>query len=104
VLQPHSVLARSVITTVNLAEVLGVLATRAGISVSETLQTIEALPLLIVDISKSIAIQSTQLHEALPKSGLSLGERFCNSDWYCTGLAYSDSGCCLVKSYKRCRN
>ncbi|CCD29606.1 PilT domain-containing protein [Candidatus Glomeribacter gigasporarum BEG34] len=68
---------RSALTTANLAEVLSVLATRAGMPISETLRTVDQLPIEIVSVSREIAIQSAELHARWPRSGLSLGDRIC---------------------------
>lgn len=69
--------SRTALTTANLAEVLSVLAARAGVPVPESLQTIEQLPIEMLEVSRDIAIQSAELHARWPKSGLSLGDRIC---------------------------
>lgn len=70
-------LGKTAITTANLSEVLSVLATRAGVPVSETLHTLHQLPLKIVTVSQEIAVQSAELLARWPKSGLSLGDCIC---------------------------
>jgi ribonuclease VapC len=68
---------RTALSTANLAEVLSVLSVRAGVPVPESLQTIDQLPIEIINVSREIAIQSAALHARWPKSGLSLGDRIC---------------------------
>jgi PIN domain nuclease of toxin-antitoxin system len=70
------VLARALISVVNEAEVISVLI-RRGDSVSKAIETVNALPYLVVDLDQRMARRAGALWLAFKPRGLSLGDRCC---------------------------
>ena len=69
-------LAKSRITTLNLAEVVSNMVEK-GISPYETEMQVGRLPSLVVALDRSLAIQAGLLRQATRHKGLSLGDRAC---------------------------
>lgn len=74
--QVEALLADSLISTVNAAEVLTKLVD-AGMPDDEALESLELLGLDIVDFDLQLAVQSAALRRPTKKKGLSLGDRCC---------------------------
>lgn len=70
------VLARSLITVVNEAEVIAVLI-RKGDSVARALDAVRALPYSLVDLDRQLARRAGSLWLDFKPRGLSLGDRCC---------------------------
>jgi len=69
-------LAKSRITTLNLAEVVSNMV-ETGISPYETEMQLGRLPSLVVTLDRDLAIQAGLLRQATRHKGLSLGDRAC---------------------------
>jgi ribonuclease VapC len=74
--QVARVLARSLISVVNEAEVIGVLIQK-GDSVAKALEAVRALPYKLVDLDQQLARRAGSLWRDFKPRGLSLGDRCC---------------------------
>jgi PIN domain nuclease of toxin-antitoxin system len=69
-------LSDGLLSTVNLAEVIGGLA-RRGINPDQLRATLDDLPITLVDLDAELAYRAGSLEPATRREGLSLGDRAC---------------------------